>query len=266
VGRLDEVVVKRVILIALIAACTRGEHRDARARYNEGLSLYQKGDFDAAEKSLLEARSNAGVDPELRFRAAYDLGMTYAAHADKVKNDKDHDLAKALELEQQAVSWFSDATKLRNDADAKANLATVRARAQAMSDELRKGEKKLEARLDKLIDSQRKVVEGARGAWVQIKQAGGADPLAQQSALTALADEERGIVAEAGVIGDMADDEIDTIGKRPRTSALTRRRRASSSSRTSTSISPTAAPGSPRHAASCRISPPRMRSTAPTPR
>jgi hypothetical protein len=58
------------------------------------------------------------------------------------------------------------------------------------------------------------VLDDARGAWVAIKQAGGADPLAQQGTLTHLADKERGIVAEAGVISDLAADEIETIGKK----------------------------------------------------
>ena len=73
---------------------------------------------------------------------------------------------------------------------------------------------KLEARLDSVIGLQRTLLEGARTAWLAIKQAGGSDPLAQQGPLTQLADQERGIVAEAGVIGDLADDEIDTIGKK----------------------------------------------------
>ena len=98
-----------VIALIVVAACTRGEHRAAREKYNEGVELLVKGEHEAAEKALLDARSAAGVDPELRFRAAYDLGMAYAAHAEKVKTGKDADLAKALELEQQAVSWFSDA-------------------------------------------------------------------------------------------------------------------------------------------------------------
>ena len=56
---------------------------------------------------------------------------------------------KALDLAQQAASWFGDAGRLRpDDADTRANLAIVRARVQAISDELRKGEGKLEARLD----------------------------------------------------------------------------------------------------------------------
>ncbi|MDB4958438.1 MAG: hypothetical protein JWO36_6007 [Myxococcales bacterium] len=204
-----------MLVVLALGACEPGEHREARDKYNDGIDLLVKPDFDAAEKALLDARSSAGLDPELRFRAAYDLGMSYAAHADKMKTGKDADLAKALELEQQAVSWFSDASRLhKEDKDTQANLAIVRARAQALSDELRRGEGKLEARLDAVIKDQRGVLEEGRSAWAAIKQTGGADPLAQQSALTLLADKERGIVAEAGVIGDLAADEIDSIGKK----------------------------------------------------
>jgi hypothetical protein len=209
--------VKRwLALLAIVFSCSPAEHREAREKYNTGVDALTKGDFDAAEKALLDARSNAGVDPDLRFRAAYDLGLAYAAHADKMKTGKDADLSKALGLEQQAVSWFADAAQLRkDDSDTKSNLATVRARAAALADEINRDKSKLEARLDAVIDSQRTLLDEARRAWAAIKQAGGADPLAQQSALSKLADDERGIVAEAGVIGDLASDEIDSIGKKP---------------------------------------------------
>ncbi len=202
------------ILIAFVIACG-GEHRDARDTYNEGLAELAAGNFESAETKLLSARSTAGVDPELRFRAAYDLGVTYAAHADKLRNGKDAELAKALELAQQAASWFGDAARLKkDDANTQANLAIIRARVQSISDELNKGAGKLEARLDALIGEQRSVLEDARGAWLAIKTAGGTDPLAQQGTLTHLADRERGVVAEAGVITDLASDEIDAIGKK----------------------------------------------------
>jgi len=207
--------VKRLLLIALIVACDKGEH-EAREKFNDGVDALAAGKFEDAEKALLEARSSAGVDPELRFRAAYDLGMAYASHADQMKTGKDADLDKALELEQQALSWFGDAAREnKDDADTAANLAVVRARTQALTDELARGQGKLEARLDAVIKEQRGVLDEAREAWISIKQAGGTDPLAQQAPLTKAADEERGIVAEAGVISDLASDEIDTIGKKP---------------------------------------------------
>jgi len=204
-----------VILLVMLAGCA-GEHRAARDKYNEGVEALAKGEHEVAEKLFLEARSAAGVDPELRFRAAYDLGITYAAHADKVKQAKDADLAKALELTQQAASWFSDASRLKqDDPTTQANLAIIRARVQALTDELRKAEGKLEARLDAVIGDQRSVLDDARDAWLAIKKTGGSDPLAQQGALSHLADRERGVVAEAGVIVDLAADEIDTIAKKP---------------------------------------------------
>jgi hypothetical protein len=205
-----------IALIALGSAACVGEHRDARDKYNEGVAALAKPDYEAAEKALLDARSGAGVDPELRFRAAYDLGVAFAAHADQKRIGKDADLAKALELAQAAQSWFRDAERLRpDDADTRTNLGIVRARVQAIGDELRKGEGKLEVRLDKLIGEQRGVLDEARAAWLAIKEAGGSDPLAQQATLTHLADRERGISAEAGVVGDLAADEIDAIGKKP---------------------------------------------------
>ncbi|MGE5182560.1 MAG: hypothetical protein ACM31C_10880 [Acidobacteriota bacterium] len=203
-------------MLVVLVACAPSEHRAARERYNEGVKALAAGDFASAEKALIDARNQAGVDPELRFRAAYDLGLAYAAHADKTKAGEKADLSAALEQEQQAVSWFLDASRLHpDDADTKANLAIARARAAAIADQLGKGENKLEARLDALIGEQRGVLDEGRAAWSAIKQTGGADPLAQQATLTHLADKERGIIAEAGVVGDLAGEEIDAIGKKP---------------------------------------------------
>ena len=202
-----------------LAACGAKQHRAAREKYDHGVELLAKGDFAGAETALTEARADAGVDPELRFRAAYDLGLAYAAHADQAKKpgkDGEPDLTQALELEQKAVSWFFDAAQLRkDDDDTKTNLAIARARLRAIEDELARSGNKLEARLDTVIKAQRGVLDDARDAWAQVKQTHGADPLAQENALVHLADLERGILAEAGVIGDLASDEIDSIGKKP---------------------------------------------------
>ncbi len=206
---------KRVALLCLVA-CSHGEHRAARELYNEGVALLGKRDFANAETKLIDARNQAGVDPELRFRAAYDLGLAYAMHADEVKGGKQPDLAKALELEGEAVSWFFDAQRQNKDDDnTKTNLAIARARQAAIEDQLRQGENKLEARVDAVIKDQRAVLDDARGAWAAIQQKAAADPLAQQGTLVHLADKERGIVAEAGVIADLAGEEIDAIGKKP---------------------------------------------------
>jgi hypothetical protein len=198
-----------------LAGCA-GEHRSARDKYNQGVAALAKGDHEAAEKLLTEASGDAaGVDPELRFRAAYDLGVACAAHADQLRTGKDADLDKAYQLAEQSEAWFLHASRLQpDDADTRSNLAIMKARIKQLGDELLRGAGKLEARLDRLIVEQRSVLDQTRGAWLAIKQAGGRDPLAGQNTLVQLADSERGIVAEAGVVGDLAADEIDAIGKK----------------------------------------------------
>nr|MBA2538656.1 hypothetical protein [Deltaproteobacteria bacterium] len=211
-----------IVVLCLVLAACGGDYRAARETYNEGVAALAGGVHEGAEKLLLEARSAAGVDPELRFRAAFDLGVAYAEHAQKVRGatggapNAEPDLAKALELAQQAVSWFSDAARLqKDDPPTLANLVVMRARVQALTDELRKAEGKLEARLDAAINDQRAVLEEARIAWYTIKATGGSDPLAQQAPLTKLADRERGVVSEVGVVSDLAADEIDEVAKKP---------------------------------------------------
>ncbi|MGE0547713.1 MAG: hypothetical protein AB7O24_30095 [Kofleriaceae bacterium] len=204
-----------IILMLIVAAC-RGEHRNARELYNQGVAALATEQLDEAKQHLLEARNQAGVDPELRFRAAYDLGVTLAAQAEKAKAGEQPDLVKARELTAEAKSWFGDALALRkDDADTKANLAIIRARLKALDDEILRDQGGLEARLAKLIVAQRKVLDGGRAAWMAIKQAGGVDPTAQSQVMSPLADEERGITAEAGVLVDLSADEIDAIGKKP---------------------------------------------------
>jgi hypothetical protein len=208
-------VIVTLLLLVGLASCG-GQRREARATFNDGTAALAKGELEQAEKLLVDARDKAGMDPDLQFRSAYNLGLVYAAQSEKAKSGEEPDLEKALSLAQTAAMWFGDASRQHeNDKDTTTNLAIVRARIQAISDELRKGEGSLEARLDAVIGEQRGVLDGAREAWVAIKETGGSDPLAQQGALANLADRERGIVAEAGTLTDLAADEIDAIGKKP---------------------------------------------------
>ena len=59
-----------LLSIAALAAGCAGEHRAARDKYNEGVAALAKGEYEPAEKALLEARNLAGVDPELALRRA----------------------------------------------------------------------------------------------------------------------------------------------------------------------------------------------------
>lgn len=200
------------LTLALAAACG-GQNRPGRERYNEGVALLAKGDHAGAQKAFLAARDQAGVDPELRYRAAFNLGMTLTAEADAAKANEEEDPSKALGLYHQAIAWFGDALRVRKgDAATTSNLAIVTARARALEDQLAKEAGRLEARLDAVITAQRSVLDSARGAWEAIKRNASGDPLAEQAALTAAADTQRGIGAEAGVVADLAAAEIDGIG------------------------------------------------------
>jgi hypothetical protein len=202
-----------LIAVALAAGCG-GEHRPARERYNEGVAALDKKEWEPAQKAFLDALGTAGVDAELRYRAAYDLGLAYAGQAAAVVAGAPPDPDRGLELYHQAATWFRDALRQRkDDEDARANLAIALARAQALADEVNQGKNGLEPRLDKVIEEQREIRDGARGLWAAIKAAAaGADPLGQQGAYEALATRERSLLAEAGVIGDLAGAEIAAIG------------------------------------------------------
>jgi Ca-activated chloride channel homolog len=161
-------------IAAIIAAsCAGAEHRPARDRYNAGVAALAQQHYEEAEKALLEARDQARVDPELRYRAAFNLGVALAAHADQLRTGKPPDTKGALDKLNQAAGWFNDALRLRTeDPDALAALARVMARSRALADELARGDNGLEPRLDRLIDDQRKLRDGVEQVWLAVDQAG----------------------------------------------------------------------------------------------
>jgi len=61
--------VRKLLLLVLIVACDKGEHRDAREKFNAGVDQLAAGKFEDAEKTLLEARSSAGVGRAQGFLA-----------------------------------------------------------------------------------------------------------------------------------------------------------------------------------------------------
>jgi hypothetical protein len=203
-------------IMIVIAACSGGEHRDARDKYNDGVAALEGQKYEDAEKAFTQAIDDAGVDPELRVKAAYDLGVALAQHAKSVDGAQPRDADKELQLLHEAAGWFQDSIRLASAADkpeAQANLAIVMARAQALADEVNKGENGLQPRLEKLITGQRKVRDDVQKVWDDVVAAGAqGDPTAQRGAYETGATAERALLADAGTIGDMADDEISAIG------------------------------------------------------
>jgi hypothetical protein len=206
---------RRLVFLLVFCACSKGEYRAARGVYNDGVATLEAQEWSRAEQAFLRARSEAGVDPDLRWRAAFNLGIAYTGDAEAARGGEKPDLEKALSLYATAAGWFQDAIRLRDDEEARANLAIVRARQQAVADELAKDQKALEARLDRLIDGEREVRDGARALLEQARAGGGANPVAFEDEARGLATQERTLLADAGVIVDLAGAEIDSIANKP---------------------------------------------------
>src|SRR5688500_8646708 len=198
---------RALLLLVLVAACSRGDYRAARGVHNDGVAALAAQDWKRAEEAFLRARSEAGVDPDLRWRAAYHLGLAYAGHA-AAETDKEVQLG----LYESAGHWFQDAVRLRpDDAEARANLEIVRARAQAIADELVAGEKALEKKLERLIEAQRGVRDQARGLLEAARAGGAVNPAALEEQARAVATTERTLLADAGVVVDLAGADLDRI-------------------------------------------------------
>lgn len=109
------------------------------------------GSLEQAEEQLTDARNRAGVDGELRFRAAYNLGWLTTERASALEEDEPEEALKQLQL---AVGRFREAVRLRPDSEpARYNLEVVAKRILTLQDRLQKRDAgTLAQRLDKLIE------------------------------------------------------------------------------------------------------------------
>lgn len=209
---------KRALIIAsvigLVGACSgSGGTSGARSTYNEGIEALSNGDLDTAATRFLEARDAAGVDQELRIDAAYNLALTNARMADEYAVPEPE---KSMELLRQAAGWFQDALRLNpEDDEARANLEIVLRQIQLLADQLNDGQA-LEAALDRVIEDQRVLRDQLRTLMTRITEAGDqAEPLRFEADFFALEELERTLFAEAGVVGDLAGDELSLIEGKP---------------------------------------------------
>lgn len=185
-----------------------------RAAYNAALRALETGDLERAERGFTLARDQAGIDHELRYRAAFNLGMAHAARADRLAGEKPLEAIAALHA---AAAWFRDAVRLRrDDGDARANLEVVLRRIQALADRANQGKDGLEARLDRLIEDERALRDDIRGLLARLDAAGpGTEPLAFQDAFRAIAAWQRVLLGEAGAALALAGAEVDKLEAKP---------------------------------------------------
>ena len=139
---------------------------DPRELYNNGVAFLESGRLDSAERSMLNARSSAATDGEVRYRATFNLGWVDVRRANGLIKDKP---AEALKHLQAAADRFRDAVRLRPRQDEpRTNLELVSRRILELADSLRKERQgDLAKRLDTLISAQRGRLAGL-GAMVQL--------------------------------------------------------------------------------------------------
>lgn len=176
----------------------------ARGRYNAGLDHLGAGDSQAAADAFLAARDAAGPDPQLRYRAAFNLALALATGV-----APDAAPEEAIDTLRQSAAWFNDAVRLAppDDDDARINLELVSQRILELADQLNEGNR-LEARLDRLIDDQRGLRDAVRGLLAEVEAEGaGTEPIGFKNDFDALASRERRLMAEVGEGIDLAVEE-----------------------------------------------------------
>ncbi len=191
----------------------------ARQRYNLGLEHLAAGDPTAAADEFLGARDEAGPDPALRYRAAFNLGVALAAQVPLAALDADAEGSPeaAMATLRESAAWFNDAVRLAppDDDDARVNLELVSRRILALADRLNQGNR-LEARLDRLIDDQRGIRDQLRRLLTDVEaQAAGASPQGFKLEFDSLASGQRSLMAEVGDGIDLAAEEQLFIEQTP---------------------------------------------------
>ena len=205
-----------------------------RGYYNAGLEALRAGDHAAAAEAFLAARDRAGHDAELRYRAAFNLGLALAVGAGEaleVTGDADpaadgSELAGGVSIEagqraiaalRQSAAWFGDAVRLAppGDDDARINLEIVSRRILELADSLRDPDR-LRSRLDRLIDDQRGVRDQVRHLLAEVQaEAATTEPVGFKDAHDDLASRERALSAEVSDAIDLATEERLFIEQTP---------------------------------------------------
>ena len=183
-----------------------------RGHYNLGLTRLDSADHEAAAEAFLAARDSAGPDPELRYRAAFNLGLALAHGVAEGAAPAD-----AIDALRQSAAWFNDAVRLApaGDDDARVNLELVSRRILALADQLNQGAT-LENRIERLIDDQRSVRDAIRGLLADVAaEEAGSEPLGFQDGFRALASRERMLLADVGECIDLATEERLFIEQTP---------------------------------------------------
>ena len=186
-----------------------------RERFNRANAALASGDLVTAATLLRDARREAPDDPELRFAATYNLGVTAVAQADE---QQEGDKEAALTALHEAADWFREAVGMRPDDNSpRHNLEVTLRRALMLADELAQREEgKIEDVLEVLITSQRERSLVSAALLEEVVRSGELDSAKRlESAFHAEATAQRVLLSEGDELAERIVRERDAIMNMP---------------------------------------------------
>ena len=187
---------------------------DSREIFNLGVSALETGNAEDAARQFERARREAADDGELRFRAAYDLGIASATLASALEADSPDEALRAL---YTAADWFRDAIQQRPEhEDSRVNLDVVLRRALLLADRLAQSNAKgADAELQELAARQRELVTALavlQGQVLEESEASASERLRRE--FRARATDQRALLSDADRLAGRIDAESQGIASR----------------------------------------------------
>ncbi len=191
-----------------------GEPVDSREIFNLGVLALETGNAEDAARQFERARREAANDGELRFRAAYDLGIASATLASASEADSPDEALRAL---YTAADWFRDAIGQRPEhEDSRVNLDVVLRRALLLADRLAQSNAKgADAELQELAARQRELVTALailQGQVLEESAASASERLRRE--FRARATDQRALLSDADRLAGRIDAESQGIASR----------------------------------------------------
>ena len=193
----------------------REEPVDPREIFNLGLSALETDDAEEATRQFERARREAADDGELRFRAAYDLGIALATSASVLEADSPEEALHAL---YTAADWFRDAIQHNPEhEDSRVNLDVVLRRALLLADRLAQSNAKgTDAELQEIAARQRELVSALavlQGQVLEESEASASENLRRE--FRARATDQRALLSDADQLAGAIDAESQRIAGQP---------------------------------------------------
>ncbi len=190
------------------------EPEDPREIFNLGVSALEAGTAEEAVHQFERARREAADDGELRFRAAYDLGIALATWASVLEADSPEEALRTL---YTAADWFRDALQKRPEhEDSRVNLDVVLRRALLLADRLAQSNAKgADAELQKIAARQRELVAALailQGKVSEESEASASERLRRE--FRARATDQRALLSDADRLAGAIDAESQGIAGR----------------------------------------------------